>query len=74
MKELSGQRAWEYTFQKKLEDEIENLRDALEGGDNRDGVTTANIHYLSGKIKGLKWALDEMEDARKRFKLDDDAD
>lgn len=71
MKELSGQRGWEHVYRKKLEGEIELLRDALEDGEGR---TMDQYHYLCGKLRGFKLALHEMADAREKFKLDDDAD
>lgn len=71
MKDLSGQRGWEYAYRKKLAEEVENLRDALE---KSEGRTMEEYHYICGKIRGFKLALDEMTTAREKFKLDDDAD
>lgn len=76
MKELSGQRGWEYVYKKKLEGEIEVLRDALEISEVElpKGRTMEQYHFLCGKLRGFKLALEEMAEARDRFKLDDDAD
>lgn len=71
MKDLSGQRGWEYTYKKKLEDDIELLRDALEISEGR---TMEQYHYMCGKLRGIRAALEEMSEAREKFKLDDDAD
>lgn len=76
MKDLSGQRGWEYAYKKKLEDEIEVLRDALEITETEfpKGRSMEEYHFVSGKVRGLRIALKEMADAREKFKLDDDAD
>ena len=71
MKDLTGTRAWEYVYQKNLEDEIQRFREALEKPEGRD---LAEYNYLCGQIRGITLAIDALEETRKRFRIDDDAD
>jgi hypothetical protein len=69
MKDLSGTRAWEYVYRKGLEDRVEDLRDALEAPEGRD---LPQYHFLAGQIRGIRLAIDDLDETRKRFRLDDD--
>jgi hypothetical protein len=71
VRDLTGTRAWEYVYQKGLEDRVNDLRDALE---NPEGKDLAQYHFLCGQIRGIRLAIDELADTRKRFRIDDDAD
>lgn len=68
MRELTGSRGWVYACQNELEQEIEKLRDQLEGG------AEADYKYLCGEIHGIRVAIRAMLDARSRFNRDRDAD
>lgn len=68
MRQLSGQRGWEYAYEKALEEKLESLRDQLEGGD------PATYLQLCGEIHGIRVAIKELSEVRSRFNLDDDAD
>jgi hypothetical protein len=71
MKELASSRAWEYAFLKLLESEIENLRDSLENGENRE---LGEFQFLCGQIRGIRVAIKELTEVRERFNVDDDVD
>jgi hypothetical protein len=69
VKDLTGTRAWEYVYRKCLEDRIERWLDALENSEGRD---LAGYQYLAGQIRGIRLAIDDLDETQKRFRLDDD--
>lgn len=68
MKDLTGERGWEYAFTKQLKERIEQWRIGLEEGKLED------VPYIRGRIRGIRDCLDDLTDVRKRFNLDEDQD
>lgn len=71
MKQLSGQRGWEYAYRKALEDKLADLRATLERGEGRE---LGQFQYLCGKICGIREAIELMIETHNEYRLDDDAD
>ena len=69
VRELTG--TWDRTLERRLEKEIELLRDALEGSENRD---LAGMQYLCGQIRGIRLSIECLNDIRKRYNRDGDID
>jgi len=65
---LVGSRGWEYAYKKTLEEKLERLRDLLEGNN------PADYQYLCGQISGIRIAIMELSETRRRFNQDGDAD
>jgi hypothetical protein len=74
MKNLSGSRGWEYAYRKDLEQLIADLRDGLEGGDERKSCDVETYHYICGKIHGIRVAISKLTEMQARFNLDRDED
>lgn len=71
MKQLSAQRGWEYAYRKALDEKLAGLRETLENGEGRRG---REYQYLCGKIRGIREAIDQLDQTRQDYRLDDDAD
>lgn len=69
MKQLSGSRGWEYTYRKRLEDKL-----AMDVEFLADRAVEGNFQYLQGQIRGIRDAIELLDEVWEEYKLDDDAD
>ena len=69
VQELTG--SWDRTLERRLEKEIEVLRDALENSEDRD---LAGVQFLCGKIRGIRISIGCINDVRKQYNRDGDVD
>jgi hypothetical protein len=68
MRQLAGDRGWEYAYKKALEEQLAVYREQLEA--SGEGPT----QYLRGVIYGIRVAIGEMSEARLKHRQDGDAD
>jgi hypothetical protein len=68
MKQLTGDRGWEYAYKKELERQLEVFRNQLEGTEDN------SIHYIRGVIHGIRVCIKELSEARSKHRQDGDAD